>query len=365
MANYEDLTIELYEKHIKILQEREQQVLKAMSAEARKSFQELLSLTSEAAQNQELEKVISEIEQMISYETIMNSNASTSQLQQQLAQKIIDLDKTIQLFSSTEGSGLQALAEGKNPLVPAQGQVTLVADAELNKWLVKIMQRIDKIKRTNQGSFQGYLSNLKGAYLEKAVEKKLLEILPKDLYGIANTGNIRAGGRQIAEDIMITFGDDSTATLAQILSNPNFLTKKGRISIPVPIYQEIQQQGAGISIKAGTVPIKFFEGNLSQFFNLAEIDIRKYHQFLLWRENQKPKPEDNAKGAILNRFIVASNLNKVIGQNNLFLATRNNLLTSMGKKLEELKPPGHQLYMTAYHKTSNNNISGRVIEPKF
>jgi hypothetical protein len=51
--------------------------------------------------------------------------------------------------------------------------VTLVNNSDLNNWIVKIMRRIAAIKAGDQKKFTGYLSNLKGEYLEQAVLKHL------------------------------------------------------------------------------------------------------------------------------------------------------------------------------------------------
>ena len=53
-------------------------------------------------------------------------------------------------------------------------------------------------------------------------------------------------------------------------------------------------------------------------------------------------------------------LDNAIGNNNLFLATRNNVLSSMSQKLTELRDT-RQLYMTGY-KIKSNSISGRIVE---
>lgn len=359
---------EWYNYHIKLYKEVEDRILAQMTPKAADALRELLALTSDDAQNKELDEAISRIESIIDYDTVINSIDNTASIQSQIAKEIISIDSELRVFGD-DISGLQALAEGRydKAITESSGQETLISNVELNNWLIKIMKRVDRIKAKNEKkSFTGYLSNLKGAYLEAAVMKLIGDKLPVDIevnettnlgrIDLFNSGNIRAGRRQIAEDILIIFGDKSRQTLQEVINNPENRSK--RISIDIPTYQEISAQSAGISVKSGKLPIKFYEGNLNGFFSDDDDDLRAYHNNVLARANKAMS--DNEKGRSVNRYLVAMHLDKALGSNNLFLATRNNILSSMSQKLSELRD-NRPLYMTGY-KIKSNSISGRVVE---
>lgn len=359
-----------YNYHIDAYKMMEENALSQMETKAATAIKDLLALTSEDSQNKELEESIARLESVIDYETVINSGATAAQIQSQVAAEILALDAELQILGKNT-SGLQALAEGDTSkiLSKTSGGETLVSNTELNSWIIKIMTRISDIKeKDKEKSFTGYLSNLKGAYLEAAVMKILYANLPigveaegtfdGDSIDIINSGNIRAGKRQIAEDILILFGDKSKRTLQEVINNPNNKTKSGRIRIDIPTYSTIQEQSVGISVKAGNSPIKFYEGNLNKFFTDDDSDLRAYHNNVLARVNTSMS--DNEKGRSVNRYLVAMHLDEAIGTQNLFLSTRNNLLSSMSQKLAELRD-NRQLYMTAY-KVSKGSITGRVIE---
>ena len=362
--------IKWYNYHIKLYKQAEDRVLAQMTPKAADALKELLKLTSEDTQNKELDEAISRIESIIDYDSVINNMNSASEIQSQIANEIIALDSELRIFGN-DISGLQALAEGKydKAITASSGKETLVSNAELNDWLIKIMKRIDVIKSKNEKkSFTGYLSNLKGAYLEAAVMKLIGNRLPVDIdiansfdagrVDLFNSGNIRAGKRQMAEDILIVFGDKSRQTLQEAINNPDNKSKTGRVNISVPIYREIQAQSTGISVKAGNAPIKFYEGNLNSFFSDDDNDLRAYHDNVLVRASKAIT--DNEKGRSVNRYLVAMHLDNAIGNNNLFLATRNNVLSSMSQKLTELRDT-RQLYMTGY-KIKSNSIYGRIVE---
>jgi hypothetical protein len=132
-----------------------------------------------------------------------------------------------------------------------------------------------------------------------------------------------AGKRQIGEDIFFTYTDGARESLQNILNNSSLRSKSGRITIPVLAYEEIQSGAAGISIKAGSAPIKFYEGNLNAFFNAGadDDDVLAYRRNVLMRSITGHK--DNDEGAIMNRYVTALRLDMAVGSNNLFLSTRN------------------------------------------
>jgi hypothetical protein len=359
-----EATKKLYNKHIEIYRKKEQSFFKQLTAQAKQPLQDLLELTSSDSQNRALENAIATLETMISYDDVINSGKSAYELQQELAKKILELDKELKILGEEESiRGLMALSKGEYGKVidSAKGGEMLVTNQELNSWIKKIMVRIEKIKSGDQKkSFTGYLSNLKGAYLEAAVINELQKVLPKDV--VVNTGNMGSGGRrQIAEDIMLLYSNGSKKALQALL---NEKTKK-RINIPVALYEDIQKSegNAGISVKSGNAPIKFYDGNLNKFFTWDgdDIDLAAYHQNVLRRAITPMN--DNAEGRSVNQYLVAYHLDLAVGKNNLFLSTRNKLLTTMSDKLEELRDNG-QLYMTSY-KIKGNSISGKVYEPKY
>lgn len=355
--------INLYNTKIAMYKEKEQKFLNNLSNKAKKSFQELLDMTEENKQNQEIRQAISDIENLISYDKVLELGQTSQEVQSIIAKQLLEIDKDFNIFGQ-DANGLKALAEGnydKTITAYSKGDDMLVSDQELNNWIYKIMKRIDLIKSKNQNKkFTGYLSNLKGAYLEAVAVEELKKRLLVDIKGeatIYQSGNIKSGGRQVAEDILLVFGDGNVENLNKVLSDQSLRTKSGRISVPVPLYKEITEESPGISVKAGTSPIKFFEGNLDPFFEETDLDIAAYHQNVLKRYITHMK--DNEKGRSVNKYLVARKIEKAVGENNLFLTTRNNLLTSMSKKLEYLRD-NHQLYMS--YNNAKNSIRGRITE---
>lgn len=369
----------LYNARIAILEARENQILAAMAPDAAKSMRELLDLTGHDEQNIQLEEAIRKIETLISTEYVEQYGDGAEKLQQQIAQEILALDKELQVFgASGEMNGLESLAKGEYSklISPSSSGVTLVSNSDLNDWLVKIMKRIAAIKAGDKKKFTGYLSNLKGEYLEQAVLAQLKKYLPKD--AVTQGGTMRVGtkggkGRQIEEDIFLVYDDGAQVALNEALTNGSYKTKSGRISIQVPLYEQIQAGAAGISIKAGSAPIKFYEGNLDLFFaaQAGDIDVDNYRNNVLRRSITGHK--DNEKGALMNRYITALRLDKAVGSNNVFLATRNKMLTTMSKELELLRDNGMlSMYyniktQTATKTKSGTNvmstITGRIVAP--
>lgn len=355
--------LNMYDQKIKIYQDLENEFLNKLSLQAKQSILDLLAMTEEDSQNKEIDQAISDIENLISHENIATLGKNAQEVQQKIASQLLEIDKDFKVLGD-DVSGLKALAEGNyNKAITAytKGIDLLVSNADLNDWIVKIMKRIDLIKSKNQNkSFTGYLSNLKGAYLESAIMSELNKRLVIDISSrgsVYQTGNIKAGNRQIAEDLIVTWGDESRENLEKVLNNESFKTKSKRISIPVPIYQEIQKTTAGISVKAGKSPIKYFEGNLDPFFEETDQDIAAYHQNVLLRAVKKMN--DNEKGRSVNKYLVARNIQKAVGENNLFISTRNNLLMRMSSKLKYLRD-NDQLYMN--YKSITNSIKGRITE---
>lgn len=364
-----------YDQHIKQYREAEQRFLKQLEPKAKENFQFLLNLTNENNQNKEMEENIKKLENLINYDSIINSKMDSKGIQSQIAKQILEINQNLAGFGEDLG-GLEALANGTydKMIAPGSKNVNLVSNSELNSWLVKIMKRVERIKRTGkEQSFTGYLSNLKGAYLESAVMTYLKERIPSKIevngetiaagnFDVFGTGNIKVKdgkkGRQIAEDIILTYSKGGKDVLENILNDKDLKTKSGRTTINIPMYDDIQKQSVGISVKAGSSPIKFFEGNLNKFFTDADESEFAYHTNVLSRAITKMR--DNEKGRSVNKFLVAKQLDQAIGVNNLFLSTRNNLLTSMSEEIEYLKYNG-QLYMSAY-KISGNSITGRIIE---
>lgn len=370
----------LYNARIQILEARENQILASMVPEAARGMQELLNLTGESEQNSQLEEAIIKIENLISTEYVLQSGESAEKIQQQIAQEILALDKELQVFgASGEANGLEALAKGEYGKIisPASSGVTLVSNTDLNSWLVKIMKRIAAIKAGDKKKFTGYLSNLKGEYLEQAVLAQLYKHIPKDL--AVQGGTMRVGGqngsrgRQIEEDIFLIYSDGAKVTLQETLNNESYKTKTGRISIPINLYSQIQTGAAGISIKAGAAPIKFYEGNLDLFFaaKAGDVDVDNYRANVLKRSITGQK--DNEEGALMNKYVTALRLDKAVGSNNVFLATRNKMLTTMSKELEMLRDNGMlSMYYNIKSKVSDkakngenvmSTISGRIVAP--
>lgn len=369
----------LYNARIEILESKENQILAAMMPEAASAMRDLLNLTEEGKQNIQLEEAIKKIETLISTEYVEQYGESAEKLQQQIAKEILALDKELQVFgASGEIDGLKALAKGEFDKVisPASSGVTLVSNNDLNSWLVKIMKRIAVIKAGDKKKFTGYLSNLKGEYLEQAVLAQLYKHLPKDLAtqgGTMRVGNKSGRGRQIEEDIFLVYSDGAKIALKEALSNESYKTKTKRISIPVELYSEIQAGAAGISIKAGSAPIKFYEGNLDLFFaaKAGDIDVDNYRNNVLRRSITGHK--DNETGALMNRYITALRLDKAVGSNNVFLSTRNKMLTTMSKELALLRDNGMlSMYYDIKSKTATktksganvmSSITGRIVAP--
>ena len=365
MANgkTQDEIIKYYNQKIEWYKSLENNFLNSLSKEANQSIKNLLDMTEKKNQEQEINQAILDIENLISYDSVKKLGENAEQIQQKIAQQLLEIDKEFKVLGE-DTSGLKALAEGNyNKAITAytKGVDLLVSNEDLNNWIVKIMKRIDAIKTKNQNkSFTGYLSNLKGAYLESAVMNELNKILPIDIEGqaIVQTGNIKAKGRQIAEDLLIVYGDNTKETLQKVLNDQSLKSKTGRVTIPVPIYEDIQKGSVGISVKSGKTPIKYYEGSLDKFFDDSDKDILAYHQNVLIRA-VNTKIKDNDKGRSVNKFLVAKNLQEAVGINNLFLSTRNNLIMRMSDKLTYLRD-NHNLYMT-YAKITNS-IQGRITE---
>lgn len=361
MANgkSQDDIIKYYNQKIKLYKELENNFLKSLSLKARQSINELLDATNQQKQNEELNNIITQIENLVSYDSIKDLGKNAQQIQQEVAKQLLEIDKEFNVLGE-DTNGLKALAEGnyeKTISAYTKNVDLLVSNKDLNDWIIKIMKRIDLIKSKNKNKkFTGYLSNLKGAYLESAIMKELYKRLPVDIQ-VQQTGNIKANGRQIAEDLLIVWGDGAKDSMQRVLNNQSLRSKSGRITIPVPLYREIQEGAAGISVKSGKAPIKYFEGNLDAFFDDSDEDVLAYHRNVLQRS--KTKMVDNEKGRSVNKFLVAKNLQNAVGINNLFLSTRDNLLMRMSDKLRYLRD-NHQLYMTNYKIT--NSIQGRIIE---
>lgn len=377
MSNIQASTRRLYDNRIRILEARENAILAAMTPEAKKGVTTLLNLTSQSKQQQEINQAIKQLETLITEDYIYNHSVQESYTH--IAQKLLELDKELQVLSK-DGSveNLQHLANGEydKVTVPATGNATLVSNSDLNKWILKIMQRVNYIKKHNESKkFTGYLSNLKGEYLEQAIVSELQKYLPTDAVVQGGTMTVQAGAgtraRQIEEDIFLVYKDGSKSTLGDVLQNKDYRTKKGRISIKVPLYQEIQRGAAGISVKAGNSPIKFYEGNLDAFFANGSRDIQNYRSNVLKRSITGQT--DNEEGAAVNRYAVALRLDLAVGSNNLFLATRNKMLTTMSKELALIRDKGglsmyYDLKNKAAQKaksggTQLTSISGRIMAP--
>ena len=352
--------IKYYNQKIKIYRDAEDNFLNSLSAESKKSFEDLLNMTSQNSQNEEINKAIINIENLISYESVQKLGGNAQSIQQEIARQILEIDKEFKVLGK-DINGLKALSEGKyDKAITAytKGIDFLVSNKDLNDWIVKIMKRIDLIKSKNKNKkFTGYLSNLKGAYLESAVMGEINKRLPIDIEGqmIYQTGNIRVGNRQIAEDLSIVWKDNTRDTLQNVFNGQ--ASKSGRFTISIPTYEEIQSGSVGISVKSGKTPIKYYEGNLDSFFDDSDNDIIAYHQNVLLRATKKMI--DNEKGRSVNKFLVAKNLQNAVGVNNLFISTRNNLLMRMSDKLTYLRD-NHQIYMT-YSKITHS-IQGRITE---
>ena len=75
----------------------------------------------------------------------------------------------------------------------------------------------------------------------------------------------------------------------------------------------------------------------------------------------------------MNRYITALRLDKAVGSNNVFLATRNKMLTTMSKELELLRDNGMlSMYYNIKAKTATktksganvmSTITGRIVAP--
>ena len=370
--------INWYNVHIRIFQQREKAFLQSLKPEAEKTFRELLSLTSEDKQNKQLEQDIIAIENALSFEMFENKT-DYKKIQQDYANRILNINKRLDVMGDT--SGLQNLAEGNfnNILSEAKGELRLVTDDEINKWLNKMFRTIEEISKENKDpnvTSRGIVSNLKGAYLEMAVMAELSRLIPKSIEAdgtytanieLFNTGNVSAKigtnvkgnlvNRQLPQDIILTYSDEGKQTLQQALEEGK-TSKKGRTTISVPMYEAITEKTAGISVKAGTSPFKLVEGSLANFFENGDDDTDAY------RLNVKMRYEgsglkDNDKGRSVNKFLVAMHLPEAFGSGNMFFATRNNLLTSLSKKVEDIRD-NNQLYMT--YEVNKSLFYGRILD---
>ena len=196
-----DLTKALYTKHIQNYRTMEQNFLSNLSGKAKTHIEELLQLTNEDEQNKQINEAITTLENLISVEYVQNSSKNAQQLQQEIAKEILKLDKELRVFGKDESiKGLVALSKGEFDQVVASGQGAnyFVSDSELNKWINRIMKRIEQIKQGDSKKFTGYLSNLKGAYLEQAVLNALAKVIPEDIEVtdnpiVINTGAMGSG----------------------------------------------------------------------------------------------------------------------------------------------------------------------------
>lgn len=351
-----------YGRHIDNLQQQEKNFLDQLSPKAKEAVTDLLQMTSEDEQNKELEHSIVQIETLITNQLLNNNKLTIQQQQQQIAQVLLKLDQKFQLFNG-EMNGLEALANGDYDKVISsvspEEDLQLVDDQELNDWIVKILKRVEEAKRENYSArkFGGYVNNLKGAYLEKAAILELQKKIPIDIY---STGNMISNERQIAEDILISFGDGTSKILEKYIHEAN---KENRIVIPVPAYSQIQKGSVGISVKAGKGTIKFYEGNLEKFFLNGDEDTDAYYRNVKSRW-EGAKMRDNAKGRSVNQYLVAKHLNYAFGQqindsgeftnkfSNIFFTSRNQLLTSMSSLITKIRDQKKYLYMSYDLKSS-------------
>lgn len=356
-----------YKYHIDAYRDKEDQAITQLLST---SAAEVINETQSLLGGEDLEQAITLIEQSISTlaegldaQSAGASVASTLIEANKKFNQVIDANTLDMLYKIQNGTiGLDEIT------IDDLENQSVVDPSEISSWIQKILIGLKEIKSIDKNTptrLRGYISNLKGAMLEEGVLRLLANLVPKD--ATVRTGNIGVEGRgQIAEDILLVYPSGKTEPLLSVLQK----AQEERVTISVPMYELMQQSGAGVSVKAGTRVIKYFQGNITHFFddNVSD-EATAYKIYLLNRKNIKEQLKESGvkqkiksykDGNNLNKLLVAAKLDDAIGSNNLFISIRGKFFrTSMF--LEQKKNQAKaQLRMTDIAGTEEN-VTGRIV----
>lgn len=362
-----------YDKHIEMYEQKEDA---AISSLLQQSSSEVISLFNNlvATGDEQLMQAISLIENSINDLAL---GLTGSQAASQAANKMLQANNKLHNILDAETlSLLQELSSGSMslddlpPITDLEGQQT-ISSSEIGMWINKILYGLKEIQQVDKNTptkLRGYVSNLKGAMLEEGVIKVLRDFIPVD--AVVRTGNINLAGRgQIAEDIVLLYPSGRNEPLLSMLQK----SQEKRATFSVPDYDLLQASGAGVSVKAGNRTIKYFEGNITHFFdNSVHPMATAYKNYLINRQNikaaNKMTTEDSAKqklasfkgGASLNRLLVGAKLDQAIGTNNLFIVIRGKFFRTSAFLKRKKASNKAQLRMTGFGGTVDS-VTGRIV----
>ena len=362
---------QLYETKINFFKQKEDKAIKQIFQKDAQLLLEKYSFLKEEDEKQ-IEQAISNIENSIeslSEGKVIENTANKILEANNLFKNVLDINilNTLKELASGTGFNSSTMEDLERQIIAHPNEISL--------WIMKIfktLQNIESIDKSTSTVLTGYLSNLKGAMLEEAVIKILGDKLIDDI--AVRTGNIgvKGGRTQIAEDVILLFKNKNTKTLKEYLER----AQSEKISIPIEVYSDLQNQSAGISIKAGKGIIKYYQGNLNKFFdNNVSGYAESYRNYLAARDEIKKQYSGDERkiylknlgkyqpvdATILNKMLVAAKIENAIGENNLFLVIRGKIFRT-SKFLEvKMKDIKRQLRMTDFSFGESGNISGRII----
>lgn len=356
-----------YDQHIEAYRAKEDSAIQSLFSA---SASEAITKTNALLGGNDLEQAIRLIEQSIN---TLAAGLDSKSAGTKVAQKILEANTKLNNILDVETlSTLQQLADGSiglNDLVldDLENQ-TAIAPTEIGAWIQKILiglREIEVVDKQTPTKLRGYVSNLKGAILEEGVLNLLADLIPKD--AVVRTGNINVDGRgQIAEDILLLYPSGRIEPLLSMLQK----AQEKRVTINVPTYELMQKSGAGVSVKAGGKTIKYFQGNITHFFDdSVSNEATAYKNYLLNRKaireqnktaQTKQKIDSYKDGNSLNRLLVAAKLDQAIGANNLFIAIRGKFFRTSAFLERKKSMVRAQLRMTDIAGTVDS-VTGRIV----
>lgn len=347
--------LKLYSTHKEVYEQKEQMAYAKMQPVAAEVYKGLVELTDADKQHQDMEDLVSYVEQTLSIDRI-RSFGDTAAAQADIINRLMHINNTLQSLGE-DISGLRQLATGQIQFQSVSGNLedyNIVSDNFFDNYIKKILSKIPFIMDGSVSNLIDETNKLKGELLEKKVFEVLKSKIPVEAYATDATMNIgpidifysgkfqavRSGGTKatsIPEDIIITFGDNSRSTLQSYLSRSD---NKNSITLDIPAYDKIREQSFGISVKSAKGRVKFFSGNLDRFLSddsAPNSTVSRYAKMVYSSYAKGERFDDSKYGTeSVNKYIVARNLDLALGENNLFLADRHRFLTPMSKVIERL-----------------------------
>lgn len=372
----------LYEEHLRCYEQIEDKAINAMfKQDASKGIEDYNFLTKE--EEKQIDDAIKIIEDSIKNLYINNQKIPESP-SQYIAKNFLMANQALQGLNADNIRVLQQIINGRpfsEIIIEDDLEKIEVANVDdVTIWINKIFKTLEEVKKIDKDTptlFTGYLSNLKGAWLENAA----LEFFKNNIIsGVAvRTGNVNVEGRgQIAEDIVLLFGDKQQ-TLAEYLEE----SQEKRTTISVPLYDELKENSIGVTVKAGKGKIKYFQGQLNPFFEIGETFARDYRFYLMdqmqnssmIKESSDYKNADKSiqrkmlkpfrvstagKLGIINRYLVANKLPSAIGVNNGFAVIRGKVYRMSDLLRKKVGNYRKQLSMS-YERVDQSSVIGRIM----